>query len=46
VLRHVPVLIVTGAPERAGRAVADAIVTKPVDLDRLLEQIRRLAHRE
>ena len=45
VLRHVPVLIVTGAPERAGRIVADAIVTKPVDLDRLLAQVRRLTRR-
>jgi CheY-like chemotaxis protein len=45
VLRHVPVLIVTGTPERAGRAVADAIVTKPVDLDRLLAQVRRLTGR-
>lgn len=42
VLRDVPVLVVTGAPERARRAVADAIVAKPVDLACLLAQVRRL----
>lgn len=42
VLRVVPVLVVTGAPERAGRLVADAIVAKPVDLACLLAHVRRL----
>ncbi|MEO6238735.1 MAG: response regulator [Vicinamibacterales bacterium] len=45
VLRFVPVLVVTGAPERAGRAVADAILTKPVDLLALLAHVRRLTDR-
>jgi CheY-like chemotaxis protein len=42
VLRFVPVLVVTGAPERLGRAVADAIITKPLHLPSLLEHVRRL----
>ena len=42
VLRLVPVLVVTGAPERAARVVADAIVTKPVHLPALLAHVERL----
>jgi CheY-like chemotaxis protein len=42
VLRAVPVLVVTGAPERAARTVADAVLTKPVDLTSLLAYVRRL----
>ena len=45
VLRFVPVLVITGAPERAGRAVADAILTKPVNLSTLLAHVRRLTDR-
>jgi CheY-like chemotaxis protein len=41
-LRLVPVLVVTGAPERMGHAVADAILTKPVDLVALLAHVKRL----
>jgi CheY-like chemotaxis protein len=42
ILRSIPVLVVTGAPELAGRAVADAIAAKPVDLAWLLTQVQRL----
>ena len=42
VLREVPVLVVTGAPERLVRVVADAVIAKPVDLAHLLMQVRRL----
>jgi DNA-binding response OmpR family regulator len=42
VLRVVPVLVVTGAPERAVRVVADAVMAKPVDPARLLAQVRHL----
>jgi CheY-like chemotaxis protein len=41
-LRLVPVLVVTGAPDQVGRTVADAILTKPVDLMALLGHVRRL----
>jgi CheY-like chemotaxis protein len=41
-LRLVPVLVVTGAPERLGRTVADAVVQKPVDLISLLAHVKRL----
>lgn len=41
-LRLVPVLVVTGAPEQMGHAVADAVLTKPVDLVTLLAQVRRV----
>jgi CheY-like chemotaxis protein len=41
-LRFVPVLVVTGAPEQIGHAVADAILPKPVDLVALLSHVRRL----
>jgi len=42
VLRFVPVLVVTGTPERIGRAVADAIIAKPVNLVSFLAHVRRL----
>lgn len=41
-LRFVPVLVVTGAPERVGRTVADAVLEKPVNLAMLLSQVQRL----
>ena len=41
-LRFVPVLVVTGAPERVGRTVADAVLEKPVNLAVLLSQVQRL----
>ena len=41
-LRFVPVLVVTGAPERVGRTVADAVLEKPVNLALLLSQVQRL----
>jgi CheY-like chemotaxis protein len=41
-LRFVPVLVVTGAPERVGRTVADAIIAKPVNPPDLLEHVHRL----
>ena len=41
-LRFVPVLVVTGAPEQIGHAVADAILPKPIDLVALLSHVRRL----
>lgn len=44
-LRLVPVLVVTGAPDRIGHAVADAIVTKPVNLAALLGDVQRLTSR-
>ena len=42
VLRLVPVLVVTGTPDRMGRAVADVVIEKPVNLIVLLAQVRRL----
>jgi CheY-like chemotaxis protein len=42
VLRLVPVLVVTGAPEQIGRAAVDVILPKPVDLAALLVHVRRL----
>lgn len=45
VLRLVPVLIVTGSPERVGRAVADVVLTKPIDLVALVGHVRRLTSR-
>lgn len=45
VLRLVPVLIVTGSPERVGRAVADVVLTKPIDLVTLVGHVRRLTSR-
>jgi CheY-like chemotaxis protein len=44
-LRQVPVLVVTGSPELLGHAVADAILTKPIDLIALLGHVRRLIAR-
>jgi len=41
-LRLVPVLIVTAAPDRIGHAVADGIITKPVNLAALLGDVQRL----
>jgi len=41
-LRVVPVLVVTGAPEKIGRTVADAVLEKPVNLAQLLTQVQRL----
>lgn len=41
-LRFVPVLVVTGAPERVGRTVADAVLEKPLNLAVLLSQVQRL----
>jgi CheY-like chemotaxis protein len=41
-LRFVPVLVVTGAPEKIGRTVADAVLEKPVNLAVLLSQVQRL----
>lgn len=45
VLRFVPVLVVTGSPERVGRTVADAVLTKPLDLSPFLALVRRLTAR-
>lgn len=42
VLRLVPVLVVTGAPEKVGRTVADAVLEKPVNLAKLLSHVKRL----
>jgi CheY-like chemotaxis protein len=42
VLRLVPVLVVTGTPERVGRTVADAIIAKPINLSSFLAHVRRL----
>jgi CheY-like chemotaxis protein len=41
-LRLVPVLVVTGAPDKIGRTVADAVLEKPVNLALLLSQVQRL----
>jgi CheY-like chemotaxis protein len=41
-LRLVPVVVVTATPEDMGRAVADAVLPKPVDLVTLLSHVRRL----
>jgi two-component system cell cycle response regulator DivK len=43
ILRFVPVIVVTGAPERLGRGVADAVLPKPVNLSLLLAHVNRLA---
>jgi CheY-like chemotaxis protein len=42
VLRFIPVVVVTGTPEHIGRAAADAILAKPVNLSLLLAHVRRL----
>lgn len=41
-LRFVPVLIVTGAPDKAARTIADVVLEKPVNLALLLAQVQRL----
>ena len=41
-LRFVPVLVVTGSPDRLGRTVADAVMEKPINLIELLAHVRRL----
>ena len=47
-LRHLPVVVVTGSPERLGRPAADAVLEKPVNLIALLNLVKRLTsgHRE
>ena len=47
-LRHLPVVVVTGSPERLGRTAADAVLEKPVNLIALLNLVKRLTsgHRE
>lgn len=41
-LRFVPVLVVTGSPERLGKSVADIVMEKPVNLVELLTHVQRL----
>ena len=41
-LRHIPVLVVTGTPERIGRTVADAIIEKPVNVISLVSHVQKL----
>ena len=41
-LRQIPVLVVTGSPERIGRAVADAVIEKPVNVITLISHVQRL----
>ena len=41
-LRLIPRIVVTAMPEGTVRVVADVILYKPCDFDRLLETIRRL----
>jgi two-component system, cell cycle response regulator DivK len=41
-LRHLPVVVVTGSPERLGRTAADAVLEKPVNLIALLNLVKRL----
>lgn len=41
-LREIPVLVVTGSPERLGRAVADVVLQKPVNLLSFLTHVRDL----
>jgi len=45
-LRHVPLVVLTGAPDakhEADRCNAEAYLTKPFDADRLVETIERFA---
>ena len=42
VLREIPVLVVTGNPERVGRAVSDAVIEKPVNVISLVAHVQRL----
>ena len=44
-LRHIPVLVVTGTPERIGRTVADAIIEKPVNVIALVSHVQKLTTR-
>ena len=45
-LRHIPVLVVTGTPERIGRTVSDAVIEKPVNVIELMAHVNRLtSHR-
>jgi len=44
-LRHIPVIVITGAPERVGRAVADAVIEKPVNVIVLMAHVNRLTSR-
>ena len=41
-LRLVPVIVITGTPDRLGRAVADVVIEKPVNLITLLADVKRL----
>jgi CheY-like chemotaxis protein len=42
-LRHIPIVVVTAYADRAGNIDAQAIIAKPIDLDVLLDLVRRLA---
>jgi two-component system phosphate regulon response regulator PhoB len=49
-LHHIPVIILTAKADEADRIVArvigaDAFMTKPVDMEKLLEEVRRLLSR-
>jgi CheY-like chemotaxis protein len=44
-LRHVPVLVITGTPERVGRTVSDAVIEKPVNVIALMAHVNRLTAR-
>ena len=44
-LRHIPVIVVTGTPERIGRTVADAVIEKPVNVIALMAHVNRLTSR-
>jgi CheY-like chemotaxis protein len=44
-LRHLPVIVVTGSPERIGRTVTDAVLEKPINLAVLLSHVQRLTSR-
>jgi len=41
-LRLIPILVVTGSPERMGKIAADAVLEKPIDLISLLALVKRL----
>jgi CheY-like chemotaxis protein len=42
-LRHIPIIVVTAYSKRAGDIDAQAIIPKPIDLDVLLDAVKRLA---
>jgi CheY-like chemotaxis protein len=44
-LRHIPVIVVTGTPERLGRVVADAVIEKPVNVIALVAHVQKLTSR-